>query len=130
PYLFSNSVPPALVCAGMKALEVIDASNDLREKCKSNTVRMRAGLEGAGFTVKPGPTPILPVMLFDAALATAMANELLTLGIYVIGFSYPVVPHGQARIRLQVSAAHSDSQIDQAIDAFKAAGRKVGALKT
>ncbi len=129
PYLFSNSVPPSLVAAGMKALEVIDASSDLREKCKSNTVRMRAGLEAAGFTVKPGPTPILPVMLYDASLATAMANELLTMGIYVIGFSFPVVPNGQARIRLQVSAAHSTEQIDTAIAAFKSAGAKVGALK-
>jgi len=129
PYLFSNSVPPSLVAAGMKALEVIDASNDLRAQCKANTIRMRAGLEGAGFTVKPGPTPILPVMLFDAALATAMATELLSMGIYVIGFSYPVVPNGQARIRLQVSAAHTPEQIDAAIAAFKAAGFKVGALK-
>lgn len=128
PYLFSNSVPPALVAAGMKALEVIDGSRELRDRCKANTIRMRAGLEGAGFTVKPGPTPILPVMLFDAALATQMANELLTLGIYVIGFSFPVVPQGQARIRLQVSAAHSTEQIDQAIEAFRTAGRKVGAL--
>lgn len=129
PYLFSNSVPPALVAAGMKALDVAGRSSDLRAKCKANTVSMRSGLESAGFTVKPGPTPILPVMLFDAALATAMANELLTLGIYVIGFSFPVVPHGQARIRLQVSAAHSTEQIDQAIEAFRTAGRKVGALK-
>lgn len=129
PYLFSNSVPPALVAAGMKALEIIDGSRELRDQCKANTVRMRAGLEGAGFTVKPGPTPILPVMLHDAALATQMANELLTLGIYVIGFSFPVVPQGQARIRLQVSAAHTTEQIDQAIDAFRTAGRKVGALK-
>ncbi|CAN5179736.1 glycine C-acetyltransferase [soil metagenome] len=130
PYLFSNSVPPSLVAAGMKALEVIDRSADLREKCKANTVRMRAGLEWAGFTIKPGPTPILPVMLFDAAIATKMAEELLTLGIYVIGFSFPVVPHGQARIRLQVSAAHSTEQIDQAIAAFKTAGLKCGVIKS
>jgi glycine C-acetyltransferase len=129
PYLFSNSVPPSLVAAGMKALEVIDKSDDLRMKCKANTARMRSGLENAGFTVKPGPTPILPVMLFDAALATAMANELLNLGIYVIGFSFPVVPQGQARIRLQVGAAHTETQIDRAIEAFKIAGRKVGAIK-
>ena len=129
PYLFSNSVPPSLVAAGMKALEVIDSSGDLRERCQANTVRMRAGLEAAGFTVKPGPTPILPVMLFDASLATNMANELLLMGIYVIGFSFPVVPNGQARIRLQVSAAHSTEQIDEAIAAFKVAGKKVGALQ-
>jgi glycine C-acetyltransferase len=129
PYLFSNSVPPALVAAGMAALDVVDRSADLRAKCKANTVRMRSGLEAAGFTVKPGPTPILPVMLYDAAVATRMADELLACGIYVIGFSYPVVPHGQARIRLQVSAAHSNEQIDEAIAAFQAAGVTCGVLK-
>jgi glycine C-acetyltransferase len=130
PYLFSNSVPPALVAAGMTALDVIDRSADLRTKCKANTARMRAGLEAAGFTIKPGPTPILPVMLHDASLATRMADELLKLGIYVIGFSFPVVPQGQARIRLQVSAAHSTEQIDQAITAFNMAGRICGVLKS
>jgi glycine C-acetyltransferase len=90
---------------------------------------MRAGLESAGFTVKPGPTPILPVMLGDAAVASAMAADLLTRGIYVIGFSYPVVPQGQARIRIQVSAAHTTEQIDRAIAAFKSSGEKLGVLK-
>ena len=89
---------------------------------------MRAGLEGSGFTVKPGPTPILPVMLGDAALATAMADKLLARGVYVIGFSYPVVPQGQARIRLQVSAAHTVPQIELAIEAFKAVGRELGVI--
>src|SRR3954469_2503508 len=129
PYLFSNSVPPALVVAGMEALTLIDAAGDLREKLRANTKRRRAGLEGAGFTVKPGPTPILPVMLGDAAVATKMADELLGHGIYVIGFSYPVVPQGQARIRLQVSAAHTDEQIDRAITAFGAVGRELGVVK-
>ncbi len=128
PYLFSNSVPPSLVAAGMAALDLVDEASDLRETLKANTARLRAGLEGAGFTVKPGPTPILPVMLGDAAVASRMADVLLAKGIYVVGFSYPVVPHGQARIRIQVSAAHTTEQIDHAIRAFTDAGREVGAL--
>ncbi len=128
PYLFSNSVPPALVAAGMKALELADTAGELRVKLKANTAKFRAGLEAAGFTVKPGPTPILPVMLGDAAVATNMANELLKRGIYVIGFSYPVVPQGQARIRIQVSAAHTTEQIDRAITAFAEVGKQLGVI--
>ena len=129
PYLFSNSVPPSLVAAAMKALEVAGRSNDLRARLKANTKRMRAGLEGLGLSIKPGPTPILPVMLGDAAVATQMADKLLGHGIYVIGFSYPVVPQGQARIRLQVSAAHTDEQIDRAIAAFATVGKELGVVK-
>jgi glycine C-acetyltransferase len=129
PYLFSNSVPPALVAAGMKALELVDTASQLRDQLRANAKKMRSGLENAGFTVKPGPTPILPVMLGDAALATRMANELLSRGIYVVGFSYPVVPVGQARIRIQVSAAHTDEQLDRAISAFTEVGRSMGAIK-
>src|SRR5215212_1338683 len=129
PYLFSNSVPPALVVAGIEALHLIDTAGDLREKLKANTKRLRAGLEAAGFTIKPGPTPILPVMLGDAAIATNMAGELLKRGIYVIGFSYPVVPVGQARIRIQVSAAHTTEQIDRAIAAFTEVGKQLGVLR-
>jgi glycine C-acetyltransferase len=129
PYLFSNSVPPALVVAATEALHLIDAAGDLREKLRANTARMRAGLEGAGFMVKPGPTPILPVMLGDAAVATKMADELLKRGIYVIGFSYPVVPQGQARIRIQVSAAHTDDQLTLAIAAFTDVGRQIGVIR-
>lgn len=128
PYLFSNSVPPNLVMAGMKALELVANARELRDSLRANAKRMRAGLEGAGFTVKPGPTPILPVMLGDAALATKMADELLKRGIYAIGFSFPVVPAGQARIRLQVSAAHTEEQIDRAIAAFREVGRQLGAI--
>ena len=124
----TNSVPPSLVAAALKALEVIDRSWDLRDRLKENTKKMRAGLEGTGFTVKPGPTPILPVMLGDAAVATKMADALLGHGIYVIGFSYPVVPQGQARIRLQVSAAHTDAQMERAIAAFAEVGREVGVV--
>ena len=128
PYLFSNSVPPALVAAGMKALDLVDGASGLRATLKANTARLRAGLEGAGFTVKPGPTPILPVMLGDAAVAGRMAEALLALGVYVVAFSYPVVPQGQARIRIQVSAAHTTDQIDQAIDAFRETGRELGVV--
>jgi len=129
PYLFSNSVPPSLVVAAMKAFELADTASELRTKLKANTAKLRAGLEAAGFTVKPGPTPILPVMLGDAALATNMADALLKKGIYVIGFSYPVVPQGQARIRIQVSAAHTTEQIDRAIAAFTEAGRELGVIR-
>ena len=128
PYLFSNSVPPALCAAGMKALDLIDSSGELRDRSRSNTKRMRAGLEGAGFTLKPGPTPILPVMLGDATVASKMADELLKRGIYVIGFSFPVVPQGQARIRLQVSAAHTTEQIDHAIASFTEVGKQLGVI--
>jgi glycine C-acetyltransferase len=113
----------------MKAIDLIDGGNDLRAKCRANAKALRTGLEAAGFTLKPGPTPILPVMLGDAAVATNMANELLKRGIYVIGFSYPVVPQGQARIRIQVSAAHTDEQISRAIAAFTEVGRQLGVIR-
>ncbi len=129
PYLFSNSVPPSLVAAGMTALDLVDSSAELRTKLRANTAKLRGGLEAAGFTVKPGPTPILPVMLGDAAVASKMADALLAKGIYVIGFSYPVVPLGQARIRIQVSAAHTTEQIDRAIAAFTAAGKELGVVQ-
>ena len=128
PYLFSNSVPPSLVAAGMKALELVDTAAEMRTKLKANTAKLRAGLEGAGFTVKPGPTPILPVMFGDAAVAKKMADELLTRGIYVIAFSYPVVPQGAARIRIQVSAAHTDAQLEKAIAAFTEVGKTIGMI--
>jgi glycine C-acetyltransferase len=125
PYLFSNALPPPIVLAATKALELIAGSNDLREKLTANAKRMRAGLEGAGFQVKPGNHPILPVMLGDAALAASMADRLLEHGIYVIGFSFPVVPQGLARIRLQMSAAHTFEQIDRAIAAFTTVGKEL-----
>ena len=129
PYLFSNSVPPSLVAAGMKALELAGTSQELRNTLKANTAKLRGGLEAAGFTIKPGPTPILPVMLGDAAVAGRMADALLKRGIYVIAFSFPVVPQGQARIRLQVSAAHTTAQIEQAVAAFTEAGRELALVK-
>ncbi|MBY0230375.1 MAG: glycine C-acetyltransferase [Gemmataceae bacterium] len=128
PYLFSNALPPPIVSAALKALEMVGQSGALRDKLHANAKRMRAGLEAAGFTVKPGQHPILPVMLGDAALASRMADKLLGHGIYVIGFSFPVVPQGQARIRMQMSAAHTDEQIDQALAAFQAVGRELGVI--
>ena len=128
PYLFSNSLPPPIASAALKALHLIEESGNLRQQLHKNAKQMRAGLEGAGFNVKPGEHPILPVMLGDAALATRMADQLLERGIYVVGFSYPVVPQGQARIRLQMSAAHTSDQIDRAIRAFGDIGRQLGVL--
>jgi glycine C-acetyltransferase len=129
PYLFSNSVPPPLAYAALKTIDLIDGMGELRTKLKANTARMRSGLEKAGFTLKQGPTPILPVMIGDAALAAKLADRLLDHGVYVIGFSFPVVPQGQARIRLQISAAHTVEQIDHALGAFTSAGRELGVVK-
>jgi len=129
PYLFSNSLPPPIASAATKALELIAGGGELRQRLHDNARRLRVGLEGAGFTTKPGEHPILPVMLGDAALASKMADKLLERGIYVIGFSYPVVPQGQARIRIQLSAAHTPVQIDQAIQAFTQVGRDLGVIR-
>jgi glycine C-acetyltransferase len=118
PYLFSNSLPPLIVMAARKALELVAGSSDLRERLHANARRLRSALEAAGLMLRPGNHPILPVMLGDAALASRMADMLLERGIYVIGFSFPVVPQGQARIRIQVSAAHTSEQLDRAAKAF------------
>jgi glycine C-acetyltransferase len=128
PYLFSNALPPPIACAALKAVELIGLSGDLRDRLYANTRKLRAALEGAGFKVKPGQHPILPVMLGDAALASQMADKLLERGIYVIGFSFPVVPHGQARIRIQVSAAHTTDQLDRAAAAFMEVGRELAVI--
>jgi glycine C-acetyltransferase len=128
PYLFSNSLPPPICMAARTALDLIASSTELRERLHANARRLRGALEGAGFQIKPGQTPILPVMLGDAALASRMADRLLERGIYVIGFSYPVVPQGRARIRIQVSAAHTPEQLDRAAQAFTEIGRDLGIL--
>lgn len=119
PYLFSNTVPPAVVCASLKALELAADSSELREKLAANTVYFREQMTEAGFDIKPGTHPIVPVMLGDAVLAQKMAAALLEKGVYVTGFCYPVVPKGEARIRTQVSAAHSREDLDFAIAAFR-----------
>ncbi len=128
PYLFSNSVPPMVATAALKALDLVAGSGALRERLHGNARKLREGLERAGYRLKPGQHPILPVMLGDAALAARMADRLLQRGIYVIGFSYPVVPQGQARIRIQVSAAHKPEHIDSAIEAFTAVGKELGVI--
>jgi glycine C-acetyltransferase len=129
PYLFSNTLPPPVVLAATKALELAGGSSELRDRLHANAKRLRAGLASAGFTLRPGQHPIIPVMLGDAALAGKMADKLLEKGIYVIGFSYPVVPQGQARIRIQVSAAHTPEQIDRATAAFAEVGRELGVIR-
>jgi glycine C-acetyltransferase len=130
PYLFSNSLPPPIARAALEALKLIDQGGDLRDRLHANARQMRQGLETAGFTIKPGQHPILPVMLGDAVLATRMADLLLERGIYVVGFCYPVVPQGQARIRLQMSAAHTPEQIERAVRAFTDVGRQLGVIKS
>jgi glycine C-acetyltransferase len=129
PYLFSNTLPPMVALAALKALELAGGSSELRDRLHANARRLRGGLEAAGFALRPGQHPIIPVMLGDAALAGRVADRLLEKGIYVIGFSYPVVPQGQARIRLQVSAAHSPEQIDRALQAFAEVGRELGVVR-
>ena len=128
PYLFSNALPPMITMAALKALELIADSHDLRTRLHANAKQLRGALEGAGFTIRPGQHPILPVMFGDAALAGRMADKLLEKGIYVIGFSYPVVPQGQARIRIQVSAAHTPEQLDRAAKAFTEVGKELGVI--
>jgi glycine C-acetyltransferase len=118
PYLFSNSVAPVVVGTSLKALEILERSTELRDRLESNTTFFRQGMTEAGFAILPGEHPIVPIMLGDAALATRMADALLEKGVYVIGFSYPVVPQGRARIRTQVSAAHTQEDLQFAIRAF------------
>lgn len=129
PYLFSNAVPPMICAAGLKALELITQGDELRIRLQENAQFLRRELESRGFRVKPGRHPIMPVMLGDAVLAARMADRLLEEGVYVIGFSYPVVPKGEARIRVQVSAAHTREQLARAIAAFEKVGRELGVIK-
>ena len=118
PYLFSNSVAPPIVAASIKAIDLLNESTELRDKLEANTTYFRNEMEQLGFDILPGEHPIVPIMLGDAALATKMADALLEKGVYVIGFSYPVVPQGKARIRTQISAAHSREDITFAIQCF------------
>jgi len=131
PYLFSNTLAPSIAAASLRVLELLagDEGAELRRRVRRNGERFRAAMTSLGFDLVPGAHPIIPVMLGDAALATRMADALLTEGIYVIGFSYPVVPKGKARIRTQMSAAHTDDQIDLAVAAFAKVGKTLGAIK-
>jgi glycine C-acetyltransferase len=128
PYLFSNSLAPAIVNASLKVLELLADGSELRKTLKDNAVYFRSNMEAAGFSCGGADHAIIPVMLGDAKVASAMADRLLTEGIYVIGFSFPVVPKGQARIRTQISAAHSKAQLDHAIDAFTRIGKEMAVI--
>ena len=128
PYLFSNSLSPAVAGAALKALEIVRREPERRLHIVALAARFRKGLEGAGFTLKPGEHPIIPVMIGDAGRAGAMAEALLKYGVYAIGFSFPVVPKGEARIRTQLSAAHTEADIDFAVEAFRKAGRDTGVI--
>jgi glycine C-acetyltransferase len=129
PYLFSNTLAPVVAAATLKVLDILTASSELRTRLHDNAARFRAGLTRAGFKLAGAGHPIIPVMFGDARLATEMASRLLAEGIYVIGFSFPVVPKGEARIRVQISAAHNADQIDRAIAAFTTVGRDLGVVK-
>ncbi len=128
PYLFSNSLAPVVTAVSIKVLEMLQSSNELRTKLKENSAYFRKGLTELGFDLVPGIHPIIPVMLGDAKLASSMADKLLKEGIYVIGFSFPVVPKGKARIRTQMSAAHTRAQLDRAIIAFGKVGKELGVI--
>jgi glycine C-acetyltransferase len=123
PYLFSNTLPPALVCAGLACLEVLSGAGGLRARLAENTRWFRRAMTEAGFAVRAGEHPIVPIMLGEARLAHQLAAELLDRGIYVVGFSYPVVPRGEARIRVQISAAHEPAHLERAVSAFVEVGR-------
>jgi glycine C-acetyltransferase len=129
PYLFSNSLPPHVVAAGIKAFEMLSTAGDLRAQLADNTRYFRERMAAAGFDIKPGTHPICPVMLYEAPLAQRFAARLLEEGIYAIGFFFPVVAKGQARIRTQMSAAHTREHLDRAIDAFTRIGHELGVLK-
>jgi len=128
PYLFSNTLAPSIVGASIAVLDMLGSTTALRDKLETNTAYFRKGMTDAGFNIKPGVHPIVPVMLFDAKLSQVMADDLLKEGIYVIGFYYPVVPQGQARIRVQISAGHEREHLDKCIEAFRKVGKKNGVI--
>ncbi|MEQ1507712.1 MAG: glycine C-acetyltransferase [Myxococcota bacterium] len=129
PYLFSNTLAPMITGAAVAAFDKLSASTALRDRLAASTLTFRQRMTAAGFAIRPGVHPIVPIMLGDAALAGAFADRMLQHGIYVIGFSYPVVPKGQARIRVQISAAHTDAHLDRAITAFTAVGKELGVIR-
>ncbi len=126
PYLFSNTVAPSIIGATLKVLDLLEADTHLRDQLEHSAQYLRAGLEACGFELKPGNHPIIPVMVHDAELSQRLSQRLLELGVYVIGFFYPVVPKGEARIRVQVGAQHTQAQLDAALSAFAQAGRELG----
>lgn len=128
PYLFSNSLAPSIVGASIKVFELLSSTTELRDRLEENTLYFKAKIKEAGFDIKPGDSPIVPIMLYDAALSQSFANELLKEGVYAIGFFYPVVAKGQARIRTQISAAHTRADLDKAIAAFIKVGKKLNVI--
>jgi glycine C-acetyltransferase len=128
PYLFSNTLAPSITGASIAVFDLLSQTTELRDTLEANTQYFRAKITAAGFDIKPGTHPIVPIMLFDAVVSQKMAEKLLEKGIYVIGFYYPVVAKGQARIRVQISAAHTTAQLDQAIEAFTAVGKELGVI--
>jgi len=129
PYLFSNTVAPSIVGASIAVLDMLSETTELRDTLESNTKYFRTKMTEAGFDIKPGEHPIVPIMLYEAVVAQTFAAELLNEGIYVIGFFFPVVPKGQARIRVQLSAAHEQKHLEKAISAFTKIGKKLNVLK-
>ena len=129
PYLFSNSIPPFIAAAGVRVLDLLEAGDELRTRLRENAGYFRRQMSAAGFDLVPGEHPIIPVMLGDARLAGEFAQRLLGQGVYAIGFSYPVVPRGKARIRTQMSAAHSRAHLDQAVEAFITVGRQLSVVR-
>ena len=129
PYLFSNTLAPSITGASIAVFDLLSQTPELRDTLEANTQYFRAKITAAGFDIKPGTHPIVPIMLYDAVVSQKMAEKLLEKGIYVIGFYYPVVAKGQARIRVQISAAHTTAQLDQAIEAFIAVGKELGVIK-
>jgi len=129
PYLFSNTVAPSIVGASIAVLDLLEGSTALRDKLETNTAYFRAAIQQAGFEIKPGTHPIVPIMVYDAVMAQRLSARLLELGVYAVGFFFPVVPKGQARIRVQVSAVHEREHLERAVAAFAQAGRELGLIK-
>jgi glycine C-acetyltransferase len=129
PYLFSNTLAPAIAAATLRGIGLLSASGELRRRLAENTAFFRREMTALGFNIRPGAHPIVPVMLGEAGLAARMAERMLGAGIYVIGFSYPVVPQGAARIRVQLSAAHEREHVERAVAAFAAVGRELGVIR-
>jgi glycine C-acetyltransferase len=128
PYLFSNTLAPSITGASIEVLKLLSETTELRDKLEVNTKYFRKAMTDAGFDIKPGEHPIVPVMLYDAKISQDFASKLLDRGIYVIGFYYPVVPKGEARIRVQISAVHEKEHLDKAVEAFTEVGKLLGVL--
>jgi glycine C-acetyltransferase len=129
PYLFSNSLAPIVAATTIEVLDMLERSTDLRDRLERSAARFRAEIAAAGFDIRPGISPIVPIMLYEEARAGEMARRLLEEGIYVISFSYPVVPKGLARIRVQISAAHTDEDVSRAVKAFTKVGRELSVIR-